>query len=81
MPNTDLTRYRLVVNDMKDLAVDLKDIAQDTQENISWVRSHRWQGVSGKIAHACAGMTPQTNFQPNGSVHTRIDVSVKYKEV
>ena len=35
MPNTYLTRYRLVVYDLKNLAVDLKDIAHDTQENIS----------------------------------------------
>ncbi len=37
--------------------------------------------VSGKIARACAGLTPQTSRQPNESVHTRIGVSVKYKEV
>ena len=30
MPNTFLTRYRLVVNDLGELALDVKDIAQDT---------------------------------------------------
>ncbi len=39
MLNTQLTRYRLLVNDLKDLAVELKDIAQDTQENISKVEA------------------------------------------
>ena len=39
MPNTHLTRYRWVVNDLKDLAVDLRDIQQDTEENISEVEA------------------------------------------
>ncbi len=39
MPNTFETRYRFVVNDLKDLADDLIDIAQDTQENISEVEA------------------------------------------
>ncbi len=39
MPNTFLTRYRLVVNDLKELALDVKDIAQDTEENISEVEA------------------------------------------
>ncbi len=39
MPNTFLTRYRLVVNDLKELAVDVKEIAQDTIENISEVEA------------------------------------------
>ena len=39
MPNTHLTRYRWVVNDLKNLAVDLIDFAQDTQENISEVKA------------------------------------------
>ena len=39
MPNTYLTRYRWVVNDLKDLAVDLRDIQRDTQENISEVEA------------------------------------------
>ncbi len=32
MPNTHLTRYRLLVNDLKDLAAELKEIAQDTEK-------------------------------------------------
>ena len=39
MPNTHLTRCRLTANDLKDLAVELKRIAQDTQENISEVEA------------------------------------------
>ncbi len=39
MPNTFLTRYRLVVNDLKELALDVKDTAQDTAENISEVEA------------------------------------------
>ncbi len=39
MPITQLTRYRLLVNDLKDLAAELKDIAQDTAENISEVEA------------------------------------------
>jgi len=39
MPNTFLTRYRLVVNDLKDLASEVKDIAQDSQENITEVEA------------------------------------------
>ena len=41
MPNTYQTRYRYVVDvvDLKDLAVDLINIAQDTQENISKVEA------------------------------------------
>jgi len=39
MPNTFFTRYLLVVNDLKELALDVKDIAQDTAENISEVEA------------------------------------------
>ena len=39
MPNTHLTRYRLLVNDLKDLAVELAEIALDTEENISEVEA------------------------------------------
>ena len=39
MPQIFLTRYRLVVNDLKDLALDVKDIAHDTEENISEVEA------------------------------------------
>jgi hypothetical protein len=44
MPNTFLTRYRLVVNDLKHLAVELnsflsKDTGQDTQDDISEVEA------------------------------------------
>ena len=39
MPNTHLTRYRWVVNNLKDSAVDLIDFAQDTQENNSEVKA------------------------------------------
>lgn len=34
-----LTRYRWDLNNLKDLAVDLIDIAQDTQEKISEVEA------------------------------------------
>ena len=37
MPNTFLTRYRLVVNDLKELALDVKDIAQDTISEVEAV--------------------------------------------
>ena len=43
MPNTFLTRYRLVVNDLKELALgdvlDVKDIAQDTISEVEAVLS------------------------------------------
>ena len=32
MPSIFLTRYRLVVNDLKDLAYDVKHIALDTED-------------------------------------------------
>ena len=38
MPQIFLTRYRLLVNDLKDLAYDVKD-AQETQENITEVEA------------------------------------------
>ena len=34
-----LTRYRLLVNDLKDLAVELTEVARDTEENISEVEA------------------------------------------
>ena len=39
MPQVCLTRYRLLVNDLKDLAYDVKDIALHTEENISEVEA------------------------------------------
>ncbi len=39
MPLPEFTRYRLVVTDLKDLAADINDIAQDTEENISEVEA------------------------------------------
>ena len=39
MPHTHLTRYRLLVDDLKDLVAELREIAQDTEENISEVEA------------------------------------------
>ena len=39
MPNTFHTRHRFVVDDLKDLAVDLINIATDTEGNISEVEA------------------------------------------
>ena len=39
MPNTYPTRYQHVLEDLKELVVDLKDIATDTQENLSEVEA------------------------------------------
>lgn len=39
MPQIFLTRYRLLVNDLKDLVYDVQAIARDTEENISEVEA------------------------------------------
>ena len=39
LANTYQTRYRWVVNDLYDLVTELREIAQDTQENISEVEA------------------------------------------
>ncbi len=54
MPNNFLTRYRLVVQDLKNLDADIKDIAQDTTENMNEVEAflaqyHLMQILEGLI--------------------------------
>ncbi len=39
MPQTYLTRCRLLVDDLKDLTAELTEIARDTEENISEVEA------------------------------------------
>ena len=39
MPQIFLTRYRLLVNDLKDLVYNVQAIARDTEENISEVEA------------------------------------------
>ena len=61
MPNTFLTRYRLVVNDLKELALDVKDIAPDTISEVDAVLAQYYlkQILEGLILATRIGHTGQ----------------------